>query len=144
MSAGLASALPGTVFQGRPRTLSLARILAFSGGPLDQPGWPEKNLHTDEERARAAGLDQIIASGTQFQGILLALLVDLFGPAWHKSGILDVKITRSVKVGDRLQPKAKVQGRESGADGERVVLDVWCETDEGVTVLAGTASGRLG
>jgi len=55
----------GTRFTGRSLALSLARVLAFSAGPLDEPGWPQRNLHTDRDKAREAGLEDIIASGTQ-------------------------------------------------------------------------------
>ena len=65
----------GEVRSGRPLTLSLARVLSFSGGPIDAPNWPERNLHTDPAKAREAGLAHLIASGTQSEGMLIGFLI---------------------------------------------------------------------
>ena len=143
MPAGLSGAAVGRLLEGRPRKLSRARILAFSGGPLDSPGWPEANLHTSAGKAAEAGLSAPIASGTQSEGVLLELLVSLYGPDWHRSGVLDARIVRSVSVGDTVQAKARVTARNPGPDGERVALDVWCENGNGEVVVAGSAEGLV-
>ena len=143
MSSQLNSATVGDLFEGRPRTLSLARMLAFSGGLLDAPGWPAANLHTDAAKAQEAGLDSIIASGTQSEGILLGLLVSIFGPNWHRNGALDAKLTGSVVVGDKIQAKAHLISRTSTDLGEQFVLDVWCENGVGEKIIVGQAQGTL-
>lgn len=130
----------GRVFDGRRHHLTLARALAFSGGPLDAPNWPEKNLHTDLAAANEAGLAAVVASGTQFEGYLISLLVELCGRAWVEEGELDVKITRSVKVGETVQAKAELTSRTSERGFLRVVFNVWCENQDGVKVLTGTAT----
>lgn len=140
MNPALLSAEPGRVFEGRARKLTWARALALSGGPFDAPGWPDKNLHTDLDAARAAGLSEVVVSGTQWEGYLVGLLVELFDLAWLRHGQLDIKIPRSVKIGETLQPKARVEGRETAADGIRVALSVWCENQDGQQVMVGTAS----
>ena len=143
MTEALFNASPGDQFEGGRRTLSLARMLAFSGGLLDVPGWPDANLHTDADKAREAGLESIIASGTQSEGILMALLVSLFGPNWHRSGALDAKITGSVVVDDTIQAKAQLISRNSTSTGEQFVLDVWCENGVGQKIIVGQAQGTL-
>ena len=144
MTEALFNANLGDQFEGRRRTLSLARMLAFSGGLLDAPGWPDANLHTDADRAREAGLNSIIASGTQSEGILLELLVSLFGPSWHRSGALDAKMTNSVVVDDTIQAKAQLISRKSTSTGEQFVLDVWCENGVGQKIIVGQAQGTFG
>jgi acyl dehydratase len=139
----LTHAREGELFEGRLYTLSLARVLAFSGGPFDQDEWPDVNLHTDVEKAKEAGLEGIIASGTQFEGVLLNLLVYLFGPPWHTSGCLEVKIVKSILVDQTIQAKAVVRGRDTTNQGERITLDVWCENGGGDKVLVGTASAEV-
>ncbi|MCC7427384.1 MAG: MaoC family dehydratase [Alphaproteobacteria bacterium] len=137
----LAAAAPGEVIEGRAVTLGLARVLAFSGGNLDEPGWPHRNLHTDAEKARDAGLPAIIASGTQTEGLLLGLMVGLFGRAWHSTGRIEAKFTRPVRVGETIQPMARLVSRTAEAGGERILLDIWCRNQDGTEVMVGQASG---
>jgi acyl dehydratase len=143
MTEKLSNAQVGDHFEGRIRTLSLARMLAFSGGLLDAPEWPDANLHTDDDKAREAGLKSIIASGTQSEGILLELLISLFGPSWHRSGKLDAKMTSSIGVNDTIQAKARLVAQESTPQGTQIVLDVWCENGAGEKNMVGQAQGTL-
>lgn len=129
----------GANFEGRVRDLSLDRILALSGGLFSEPGWPHENLHTDIDKAHEAGLPDLIASGNQSVGILVTLLMRLFGPAWLSNGKLDVKITNSVYVGDTVQAKATLKGRGQKDNVVEFVLDAWCENQHGAAVVAGTA-----
>ena len=139
MSA-LADARPGALFSGKARTLTWARALTLSGGPLENPGWPAKNLHTDLEAARDAGLAEVVVSGTQWEGYLIGLMVELFGSAWFDGGEVDVKIPRSVKIGETIQPKARLESREPEGGRFRYRLAVWCENQDGQQVMMGTAT----
>lgn len=143
MSATLRDAEIGRVFAGRARKLTLARALALSGGPFDAPEWPEKNLHTDLKAANATGLAEIVVSGTQWEGYLVGLMVELFGMDWLRHGTLDIRIPRSVKIGETVQPRARLEGRTDERGTTRVSLKVWCENQDGVEVLVGTASCAL-
>lgn len=129
----------GQLYEGKPRKLTWARALALSGGPFDTPGWPEKNLHTDLEAANAAGLSTVVVSGTQWEGYLVGLLVEMFGTAWFHGGQIDIKIPRSVKIDETVQPKARLKAREQEGDRVRITLSVWCENQDGEQVLVGTA-----
>ena len=140
MNPELLAAAIGHEFAGAPRRLSLARALALSGGAFDTPGWPDRNLHTDLQAANDAGLAAIVASGTQFEGYLLSLLIDLFEDHWLRGGEVDVKITRSVQVGETLRAAARVDGRHDVDGGTRIVLAVRCENEDGAPVLVGTAA----
>ena len=130
----------GTVFEGRARQLTWARALALSGGPWGIPGWPEKNLHTDRQAANDAGLAEVVVSGTQWEGYLVGLMVELFGISWFGSGELDIKIPRSVKIDEVIRPKARLEGREQEGNRTRIALSVWCENQDGQQVLVGTAA----
>ncbi len=85
----------------------------------------------------------LIASGNQSVGILVALLMRLFGAAWLHNGILDLKIVNSVYVGDTVQAKATLKERRDRAEAVEFVLDAWCENQHGATVVTGTATCRL-
>lgn len=143
MNAVLLNSEIGRVFEGRARHLTLARALALSGGPFDAPEWPEKNLHTDLKAANAAGLAAVVASGTQWEGYLVGFLVELFGTHWFRHGELDIKIPRSVKIDETLQPKARLERHELQGGHVRIVLGVWCENQDGEQVMVGSAACTL-
>ncbi len=130
----------GHVFEGRARQLTWARALALSGGPFETPGWPDKNLHTDLEAARKTGLSEVVVSGTQWEGYLVGLLVDICGIAWMRSGHLDIKIPRSVKIGETIRPKARLDARSKLENGERMDFSIWCENQDAQQVMVGTAT----
>ncbi|MCC6533032.1 MAG: MaoC family dehydratase [Burkholderiales bacterium] len=137
------TAAPGTIFRGKPKTLSLARSLAFSGGAFDTPGWPERNLHTDLAVANETGLAKVVASGTQFEGYLASHLLRVFGHDWYSHGAWDVKIVRSVKVDDVVTPIVKLTARTDESGAIRIQAEVWCENQDAEKVLTGTASCLL-
>lgn len=130
----------GREYSGPPRRLTMARMLAFSGGPLDQPDWPARNLHTDAGKAKDAGLSAPIASGIQYEGHLIELLLSLFGESWFRRGRLHVKYPRPVLAGDVVQPKAVVRSKVRSGRGWAYELDVWCENQGSEKVLVGTAA----
>ena len=126
----------GQEIHGRPYTLTLERLLAFSGGPLSASGWPARNLHTDEEKAAEAGFDAPIASGIQYEGHALRLLREVFGEAWSRHGILRARYVRPVPAGDTVRTWLTVAGI---ADG-RCTMDVRCVNADGEPALVGTAT----
>ena len=129
------SLVAGACLRGRSLKFTLARVLAFSGGKFDEPGWPQRNLHTDADKAREAGLPGIIASGTQFEGLLLSHLVDRLGDAWYAGGSLDAKIIKSLYVDDVVTPVSQVKS----INAKEIELDVWCENQRGEKTLVGQA-----
>ena len=130
----------GREFSGTPRDLSMTRMLAFSGGPFAAAGWPAKNLHTDEAKAKEAGLAAPIASGVQCEADIIRLLTDVLGEAWSRSGKLHVKYPKPVYAGTVLTVRARVRSSEAVEGGTRVELDVSCETPAKEVVVVGTAS----
>ncbi len=139
MSFPIAVMEPGDVYAGRPLLLSVARTLALSGGPFGSPGWPERNLHTDVNAAKEAGLSQVVVSGTQWEGHMVGLLVQAAGLSWFDGGHLDVKLTKSVKVGETVQPKLRLDAVTHHEGHAYAGLTVWCENAHGESVLVGTA-----
>lgn len=139
MMPPIVSMKPGDIRRGRVRTMTLARVLALSGGPLEKKNWPDKNLHTDAEAASSAGLSEVVVSGTQWEGHMASLLVDTMGDIWFHGGRMNVKIPRSVKIGDSLCPYLKLDAI-ADSDGRAVAdFTIWCENAAGEQVLAGTA-----
>jgi acyl dehydratase len=133
----------GTEFTGKGRTISEARVFAFSGGRLNGPGWPAKNIHTDLEFARSCGLQTRSVSATQYMGYLIELLIDLFGENWLSHGKMDLKFIAVVAVGDRLVPKAVIISKESEGPRTKFFLEIWCEDQHNNKVTIGTAIGLI-
>jgi 3-hydroxybutyryl-CoA dehydratase len=100
----------------------------------------EKNIHTDDAVARAAGLPAAIAAGVQFMSYIFEMLQQAYGPGSVAGTILDVRIRSPVFAGDAITARGQVTGV---ADG-RAVLDVWCENQRGEQVIAGTAEVPAG
>ena len=134
----------GEVRSGRALTLSLARVLAFSGGPIDAPNWPERNLHTDHAKAREAGLEHLIASGTQSEGMLIGFLIDVFADDWYAGGELDVRFVKPVQVNDRVMPHVRCTARDIVEGALRITLECWCEIADGSHVVEGSARCTVG
>lgn len=140
MNLPISSLKPGDTLAGRARTLTRSRVLALSGGPLDQPDWPDRNLHTDDAAAQAAGLAEMVVSGTQWEGYMAGFMVETMGIAWFDGGQMNVKIPRSVKVGETLQSKLTLDaiGQHEGRCVAQ--MTIWVENVEGQQVLVGTAT----
>jgi acyl dehydratase len=133
----------GAEFRGRPHTLSPARMRAFSGGPLEMDGWPLVNIHTDLAHAQSCGLEKRNASGTQWQGYIIQMMLGLFGSGWLSHGTIETKYIRMVLEDDTVTPWATVTGRETVAGGIRFTFNIGCDNQRDETVLAGTATGIL-
>ena len=133
----------GAEIAGKRKTISEARVLAFSGGRFGAPGWPAKNIHTDLEFAKSCGLQTRSVSGTQYMGYLIELMVDLFGESWLSHGKMDLKFIAILDVEDSLISKAVVTSKEPEGTGTRFVLDMWCENQRGEKVAVGTATGCI-
>jgi len=133
----------GDEFTGKRKTISEARVFAFSGGRMNAAGWPAKNIHTDLESARSCGLQTRSVSGTQYMGHLIELMVDLFGENWLSHGKMDLKFVAIVDVEDSLLTKAVVTSKELEGSRTRFILDMWCENQHGNKVAVGTAVGLI-
>ena len=131
------------IVAGRTFAMSAARVLAFSGGSFDDPGWPHRNLHTDMGKAKEAGLDNVIASGTQSEGLLLTLLVATFGAAWHRRGHLEVRFVRPVRVDDTVRPMLQWTSADIRGDAVQFSVKCWCEDGAGERVVDGIARCML-
>lgn len=100
----------------------------------------ERNIHTDDEVARAAGLPAAIAAGVQFMSYLFEMLYREYGFESVPGTALDVRIRAPVFAGDTVTARGRVTAFEVLDSGGRVHLDVWCENQRGERVITGAAS----
>lgn len=134
----------GTELSGAAKRYAAARLLTFSGGPIAEPGFPRKNIHTDTQFARSTGLPARCASGTHFQGQMVEFLIDLFGESWFNTGTMNVKFVDLVLEDQTVTAHARVTNRiDDPKSRARIELDIWSMRGDGRQVMTGTAIGLV-
>jgi len=123
---------PGAELEPVSRVVTLEDMLLF-----EPEG--EKNIHTDDEVARAAGLPAAIAAGVQFMSYIFDMLHREYGFQSVEGTVLDVRVREPVFAGDTVTARGRVTEVQADGSGRRVSLEVWCETQRGGHVIAGTA-----
>jgi len=116
----------------------VSRVVTLEDMVLFEPEG-EKNIHTDDEVARAAGLPAAIAAGVQFMSYIFDMLHREYGFQSVEGTVLDVRIREPVLAGDTVTARGRVTEVKADGAEARVSLEVWCETQRGGHVIAGTA-----
>jgi acyl dehydratase len=102
-----------------------------------------RNIHTDIEVARRAGLKNTLAQGMMEFIYTTELLTGFFGAAWFTSGWQKMKFIRPVYSSEQLTARGVVTGESPEGSGTRVALEVWVEDASGAMTAAGWASGLV-
>ncbi len=102
-----------------------------------------KNIHTDLEVARRAGLPTTIAQGMMVTVYLTELLTSFFGPSWFTTGWETMKFIAPLLSGETVTARGVVTGERREAEGTRLELEIWCENSAGKMTVAGWASARV-
>ena len=126
----------GQSVTGVSKKISLERMRGFSG-------WPSKNIHTDEEFAKASGLPGPVASGTMYEAYLVDRMLEWFGDEWITYGKLELVFIKMVLAEDVLTPKAKIISNQEGNTFREIQLEIWYENQKGEQVAKGKAFGRI-
>src|SRR4030067_179398 len=71
----------------------------------------ERNIHPDDEVARAAGLPAAIAAGVQFMSYIFEMLYREYGFQSVEGTVLDVRIREPVFAGDTVTARGRVADR---------------------------------
>lgn len=99
-----------------------------------------RNSHSDINVAKADGIQSTIASGQNQMAFLHELMERNFGDAWVYGGKISVRYIHPVYAGDHLTANGLVT-EVAVIDGKpRVILQIWCENQDGRKTSAGTAS----
>lgn len=107
-------------------------------------GWPVKSFHTDDEAAQKLGFPRAVAEGMMPYGYAEVMLVDFFGEQWlEEGGDLSLSFIAPVFSGDTITVKGGIREKVAESSGVRLLLDVWCEREDGQKVVVGTASGLV-
>ena len=99
------------------------------------------SIHTDEEWARSRGFKAPLVQAMMSTGYVSQMMMQLAGRGFVKGGAMSVSFIKPVYVGDTLTVRGRIKSREPDGRATRVTVEVWCENQDGVKTMVGTASG---
>jgi acyl dehydratase len=120
-------------------TISQEKIDRYSRYAI---GRDAPNIHTDADRARAAGLPGPVAHGRHPIAIVSEAMLREFGRAWVQTGELDLALTRLIFPGDVLTLEREVVDARREGDETVIVMKVEFVNQHGQAVQAGEARVR--
>jgi hypothetical protein len=104
----------------------------------------EPNIHTDDDLARANGLDSRVADGMVSTNWISSMLADAYGLDYLEGGSLRTRYVRPIYEDERIEVVVKVVSREEAPEGgERLVADVSCVKQDGQVATGGVATIRV-
>ena len=99
----------------------------------------DRNIHTDDGVAQAAGLPGAVAAGVQMMAFIFEMLHQEYGIDSVPGTVLDVRFRAPVLAGDTVTASGRVSDNEGQGNGQLLSLEVWCENQRGEQVITGTA-----
>ncbi len=106
-------------------------------------GVDTKNIHTDDEVARKAGLPRAVATGRHPVSFITELMVDHLGFGFITGGEVDVSFVKPIFPGDVLTLQAVLKEKTLDQGATHYLFDVSLTNQEGAAVTVGTAGARL-
>ena len=101
------------------------------------------SIHTDEAWARKKGFRAPLAQAMMSTAYVSELMTRFVGSGFVKGGAMSMVFIKPVYVGDRLTVHGVVKERQAEGSATRVIVDVWCENQDGEKTTVGTASGLI-
>jgi len=135
MTTGVAEQI--TIGQELPslvKEIPQRRIDAYSGV---RP----RSIHSDEDWAQRKGFRAPLAQGMMPTAYISEMMTSLLGAGFVKGGTISVAFTQPVYAGDRLTVHGRVKDKRPENGATRVIVEVWCENQDGEQTAIGTASG---
>lgn len=116
------------------KELSQRRIDVYSGV---RP----RSIHTDEAWAHKKGFRTTLAQGMMSTAFVSEMMTRFLGAGFVKGGTLSMAFVKPVYAGDRITVHGVVKETRPEGAGTRVVVEVWCQNQDGEKTAVGTASG---
>jgi 3-hydroxybutyryl-CoA dehydratase len=126
----------GQVLPSLTKEIVQRKIDAYSGVK-------PRSIHTDEAWAREKGFRAPLAQAMMSTAYVSELMTQLLGAGFVKGGTMAMTFIKPVYAGERLTVHGVVTDVRPEDGATRVVVDVWCEDQEGDKTAVGTASGLL-
>jgi acyl dehydratase len=102
-----------------------------------------RSIHTDEAWAQAKGFRAPLAQGMMSTAYVSEMMTRFLGAGFVKGGTMSMNFIQPVFAGDRLTVHGVVKEKNAEGDATRVVVEVWCENQEGDMTAVGSASGLI-
>jgi acyl dehydratase len=118
------------------KDLPQRRIDAYSGV---RPNY----IHSDEAFARKRGFRAPLAQAMMSTAYVSELMTRFVGTGFVKGGTMSMTFIKPVFAGDRLTVHGVVEEQHPEHGRTRVVVEVWCENQDGDKTAIGTATGLL-
>ena len=98
-----------------------------------------QNIHNNPELAQQRlGTTYPIASGRMSVAFAAESLRRFFGPeVFNHTGSVNLKFLRPVKGGDTITVTGEVSTREETGDGDRIIVNLYCENQNGDRTAVG-------
>jgi 3-hydroxybutyryl-CoA dehydratase len=116
------------------KTISQRQIDCFSGV---RP----QSIHTDEAWAKKKGFRTTLVQAMMSTGYIAQLMTAYLGTGFIRGGKMSMSFIQPVFEGETLTVHGVVKSREQDGGRERVTVEVWCQSKDGVKTAVGTASG---
>ena len=126
----------GDRLQSVTRDVTEAKMVEFEKVVWDRG----RNSHSDINVAKADGIQRTIASGQNQMAFLHEMMEKNFGDAWVYGGKISARYIHPVYAGDKLTATGLVTEIATVDGTPRVMLQIWCENQDGRKTSAGTAS----
>ncbi len=132
---------PGDALPERTHEVDWEDILKFNRYVTG--GVDTKNIHTDDEVARKAGLPRAVATGRHPVSFITELMLDHLGFGFITGGEVDVSFVKPIFPGDILTLKAVLREKTLDQGATHYLFDVSLTNQDGAAVTVGTAGARL-
>src|ERR1051326_6666023 len=101
------------------------------------------SIHTVEAWARKKGFRAPLAQGMMSTAYVSEMMVKFLGEGFVKGGKLSMSFIQPVYAGDRLTVHGIVKEKLAEGDATRIVVEVYCENQDGQATAVGIASGLV-
>lgn len=98
------------------------------------------SIHTDPDWARQKGFKAPLVQAMMSTAYVSQMMMEFAGKGFVKGGAMSVSFIKPVYAGDTLTVRGRVKSREPAGGATRVTVEVWCENQDGVKTMVGTAS----
>ena len=99
------------------------------------------SIHTDADWAKKKGFAAPLAQGMMSTAYVSQMMVGFLGEGFVRGGRIGVAFIKPVMAGDTLTMHGAVKSKEPDGERTRVTVEFWCENQQGVKTMVGTASG---
>jgi acyl dehydratase len=100
-----------------------------------------KSIHTDSGWAKKKGFAAPLAQGLMSTAYVSQMMIGLLGEGFVKGGRISASFIKPVLAGDTLTLHGVVKSKEPEGENTRITVEFWCESQQGIKTMVGTASG---